>query len=56
MGTGKPSGGNPMAYGVGLGLVFGAAFGLIVHNLAMGMALGLVFGAAVGAAKKKRGD
>ena len=40
---------------VALGLAFGAAIGVALHNIAIGAAVGLLFGAALGADWRKRG-
>lgn len=39
---------------VALGLLFGAAVGIVLHNIVIGAAVGLLFGAVSGADWSKR--
>jgi hypothetical protein len=42
--------GRFLAMGLGLGVAFLAAFGLILDNLALGIPVGMLFGVALGVA------
>lgn len=44
---------NYLAEGIGLGLVFGAALGIVFDNIAYWISLGMLFGLIIGQAIKK---
>ena len=45
---------NYTSIGISLGLCLGAAFGLLIGNMAMGAGIGLCIGIAIGAIIKKK--
>lgn len=45
---------NEMGMWIGLGLIFGAAFGVIINNSGLGIGLGLAIGVAIGASKENK--